>query len=188
MTSRGLVGGLVVVGAAAPFVAPSVALVLGLIMGVLTPLGIYLFKERLGLEDSGVFTAHATAGLLGLIAVGFFANGAHGAGWNGTGIEEHSGVAGQGVSGLLVAPGFASDWPGQVTAQLIGAASTAAWSFALSFAAFWLIAQAVQAWEKTGLEFGTVPEMEQAEEQPETEENVEEQESAEWVEPETETE
>jgi Amt family ammonium transporter len=44
-----------------------------------------------------------------------------------TGLEAHLGVAGQGVSGLLVAQGFQPDFPGQFQAQLIGVAVLILW-------------------------------------------------------------
>jgi Amt family ammonium transporter len=52
------------------------------------------------------------------------------------GLADYRGVAGQGVSGLLVAPGFASDWPGQLQAQLLGLSVILGWSLLLSFLFF----------------------------------------------------
>jgi hypothetical protein len=39
------------------------------------------------------------------------------------------GVAGQGITGLLAAPGFRPDWPGQMQAQLVGLAALALFGF-----------------------------------------------------------
>ncbi len=79
-------------------------------------------------------TVHGLAGGLGLLAVGIFADGRSGAGWNGVGASAYLGVPGQGVTGLLAAPGFQPDWPGQMQAQLVGLAALAL----LGFFAAWL--------------------------------------------------
>ncbi|MGD9147709.1 MAG: hypothetical protein PVI80_19235, partial [Anaerolineae bacterium] len=41
------------------------------------------------------------------------------------GTESYLGVAGQGITGFVPAPGFAPDWPGQMNAQLVGLAAIA---------------------------------------------------------------
>ena len=64
-------------------------------------------------------------GVLGVLAVGIFADGTAGQGWNDMGADSYLGVTGQGVSGFLPAPGLAPDWPGQVNAQLVGLAAIA---------------------------------------------------------------
>jgi hypothetical protein len=50
------------------------------------------------------------------------------------GAGEYLGVTGQGVTGLLAAPGFQPDWPGQMQAQLVGLAALVL----LGFFAAWL--------------------------------------------------
>ena len=67
--------------------------------------------------------------LLGLLLVGVFADGAAGAGWQLLGAANYLGVAGQGVSGLLVAGGFQPDFPGQLQAQVIGVVALILWGF-----------------------------------------------------------
>ncbi|HSR30064.1 MAG TPA: hypothetical protein VLY63_05820, partial [Anaerolineae bacterium] len=64
-------------------------------------------------------------GILGVLAVGLFGDGLGGQGWNGIGVDTYLGVAGQGVTGFIPAPGFAPDWPGQINAQLLGLAAIA---------------------------------------------------------------
>jgi Amt family ammonium transporter len=62
---------------------------------------------------------------MGVLAVGLFGDGLAGQGWNEIGLETYLGVAGQGVAGLVAAPGYAPDWPGQISAQLVGLAAMA---------------------------------------------------------------
>lgn len=153
MTSRGLVAGLVVALAGAPFVPLGVMLAAGLLMGLLLPLLIYLFEQRLGLADKlGVLATYGVSALLGLLLVPFFGDGRAGQGWNGLGLTDYDGVAGQGVSGLLVAAGFASDWPGQLQAQLLGLAAIAVWALLWGLLLFQTVIVVSNAWARTGLE------------------------------------
>ncbi len=159
MSVRGLAAGLVVVAAGAPFIPAWSALVAGLVVGFLLPPLIYLFSRVLRLDDTG--GALATFGLpavLGLLLPALVADGRYGVGWNGTGLDNFLGVAGQGVSGLLVAPGFATNWPAQIYAQLVGATAILVWSLGLSWLLMRSLAGLIHAWERTGLEFGTPPE------------------------------
>lgn len=121
MVMRGAVSGLVAASASCAFVPPWAALLIGGIAGLLLPLSIYLLERRLRLDDPTAAVAmHGISGLWGLLAVGIFADGASGRGWNGVGPNQHLDVAGQGVSGLLVQPGFQPDWPQQMYAQILG--------------------------------------------------------------------
>jgi Amt family ammonium transporter len=159
MSARGMAAGLVVVAAGAPFIPAWSALVAGLVVGFLLPPLIYLFSRVLRLDDTG--GALATFGLpaiLGLFLPALVADGRYGVGWNGTGLENFLGVAGQGVSGLLVAPGFASNWPAQIYAQLVGAIAILVWSLGLTWLLMRSLAGLIHSWERTGLEFGTPPE------------------------------
>jgi Amt family ammonium transporter len=158
MSARGLAAGLVVAAAGAPFIPPWSALIAGLVTGLLVPLAIFLSDEVLRLRDTaGVLSTFGIPALLGLLLPAFVADARYAAGWNGVGADRYLGVAGQGVSGLLVAPGFSSDWPGQLSAQLVGAAAILIWSGGFS----WLLLQALfglrRAWERSGLEFGAGP-------------------------------
>jgi Amt family ammonium transporter len=158
MTARGWVAGLVVAAAGAPFVPAWSALVGGLVIGLFLPPLVFLFDRVLRLDDTG--GALATFGLpalLGLLLPALLSDGRYGVGWNGVGGDKFLGVAGQGVSGWLVAPGFAADWPGQIYAQCVGAAAIVVWSFGLSGLLLRLLAGIIHAWERTGLEFGAPP-------------------------------
>jgi Amt family ammonium transporter len=158
MATRGLAIGLVSISAAVPFVPPWAALLTGAVAGLLLPLSIYLLDYLLRLDDpTAAVSVHGLGGLLGLLALGLFADGRYGAGWNGVGAAEYLGVLGQGVSGYFTARGFQPDWPGQLYAQLIGLAAL----FLLTFVLTWLLLRVlrglIQAWEGTGLELGRAP-------------------------------
>lgn len=120
MALRGAVAGLVGGLAVGPFLLPWGALLLGGLAGVLLPLVVYLVEQKLRWEDpTASIATFLVPGLLGLVFLGFLADGRQGVGWNGVGINEYLGVPGQGVSGLWVGPGF-QPTPGQLYAQLVG--------------------------------------------------------------------
>ncbi len=141
LAARGLAAGAVVAAATGPFIPPWAAAALGLAAGLLVPLLTYLVREVLRIDDdSGLTPVHLAAGLLGVLAIGFFADGLAGAGWNGVGAREFLGVPGQGVTGLLAAPGMQPDWPGQIQAQLVGAGALFAVGFLGGALVFGLLA------------------------------------------------
>jgi ammonium transporter, Amt family len=138
MGARGLVAGLVAISAAVPFISPAAALLIGAVAGLLVCLATHLVWQSLRLDDQlGVVSVHGVGGLWGLLAVGIFAHGHAGAGWNGVGIKEYLGVAAQGVTGLSPAGGLATD-PGQMQAQLIGAVAILALALVPTWLLFWL--------------------------------------------------
>jgi Amt family ammonium transporter len=121
MAVRGGAAGLVAISAAAPFVAPWGAFVIGLLAGAVVPVLHYIIEHVWRREDlTASISVFLAAGLWGLIALGLLANGQHGVGWNALGREEFLGTPPQGVSGLIVAPGLVSDTR-QIIAQLVGA-------------------------------------------------------------------
>lgn len=118
------------------FLPPMLAIALGALIGLLMPFAVFVVERVLRWNDAtGTLAIHGIGGGLGLLAIGLLADGTAGAGWNGIGAGEYLDVAGQGVTGLLAAPGFQPDWPGQMQAQLLGGAAIIAFAF---FAA-WLI-------------------------------------------------
>jgi Amt family ammonium transporter len=128
MVARGLVAGAIAGLAAAPFMQPLPALLIGFLAGATIPLLAYAIDNLARLDDATglVVTAGAPA-LIGLLLAGIFADGAAGAGWQSTGVDVYLGVARQGVSALFVAGGFQPDFPGQFQAQLIGVAALLVW-------------------------------------------------------------
>ncbi len=130
MVARGAVAGLVAVSAGAPFIPPWAALVVGGVAGLLLPLGVYLVDRLLHFADGTAAVATtALSGLWGLLAVGIFADGRWGQGWNGVGLEIYREVIGQGVTGFLAAPRFLGDGRGQSIAQLAGLGTIALLGF-----------------------------------------------------------
>ena len=152
MTARGMAAGLVAISAACPFVPPWAALIIGAVAGLLLPLGIYFVEYLLRLDDpAAAIATHGLSGLWGLLALAIFADGRYGAGWNGIGAEEYLGIAGQGVSGYLVASGFQLDLPNQLFAQLVGIATITIVAFALAWAFFKALDLIIKAWTKTSV-------------------------------------
>jgi Amt family ammonium transporter len=131
MACNGMLAGLVSITASSAFVGPNAALAIGIMAGVLVCYGV-LFNERvLKVDDPcGAIAVHGYCGWLGAVALGVFADGSYGVGWNGIGASTYLGTAGRGVTGLLYGD------KGQFVCQLIGATFGAAWTFALTFVAF----------------------------------------------------
>jgi Amt family ammonium transporter len=73
---------------------------------------------------------HGYCGWFGAVAVGIFADGTYGAGWNGVGATTYLGKAGQGVTGLI--HGDVS----QFLLQLGGATLCAIYAFGLTYIVF----------------------------------------------------
>jgi Amt family ammonium transporter len=134
MGPRGALAGLIAAAAGAPFVPVWAALLTGAVAGLLLPLAIYAVDHLLRFDDAtAALAGYALPGLWGLLAVAFFADGRWGQGWNGAG-----GPPGQGVSGLLVAPGLQAD-SGQLAAQVWGGLALFALGFLLPWGIFKLL-------------------------------------------------
>ena len=122
--ARGLVAGLVAASAPAGLMPPFSALGAGMAAGALVPLVHYAVDHRLRLpDDNAALATHGLPGLLSVLWLVLFADGNYGLGWNGV---SWRGEVPQGVSGIFVAPGFGSDIPGQLWAQLAGAVTIVA--------------------------------------------------------------
>ena len=130
MSARGLVAGVIAGLAAGPFPGHAGALLTGLIAGGSVPFVTFALQRVFRLDDgAGIFAAAGVPAAIGLLSVGIFADGAAGAGWQQVGAGSYLGVSGQGVTGLLAAPGFRSDFLGQIQAQVIGIAGLGLWGF-----------------------------------------------------------
>jgi Amt family ammonium transporter len=120
-TGRGTVAGLVAVSAACAFIPAWAAFLIGAAAGLLLLLGLYVWEQKLRLDDpSGSAATFGLPGIWGVVAAAIFADGRWGAGWNGVGVQEYLGIPGQGVSGLLLASGFQPAGASQLQAQLAG--------------------------------------------------------------------
>jgi Amt family ammonium transporter len=138
MATRGFAAGTVAVAAAAPFIPPWAALAIGGAVGLVIPLAIFIVDHLLRWDDpTAALSVHGLAGVIGLLAVGLFADGRYGQGWNAVGADSTLGVIRQGVAGFLAAAPFKPDWPAQMQAQAIGGAALALFGF---FAAWLAIA------------------------------------------------
>ena len=127
--ARGTVAGLVAVSSAGPFVPSWAAILIGATGGMLFLFGLYVWEQRVRLDDpSGLVATLGAPGIWGLLAVALFADGRWGAGWNGVGDPA---AAGQGVTGLLASQTTAAVGVGQFQAQLVGLAAL--------FVAGWLL-------------------------------------------------
>src|SRR5262249_40924744 len=87
-------------------------------------------------DPVGAISVHGTNGLWGVIAVGLFADGSYGQGWNGVGATEYIGTTGavlKGVTGL-----FYGDHT-QIFAQLFEGGTAIVWNVVVGGAAFWAV-------------------------------------------------
>lgn len=130
MMINGMLAGLVAITAPCAFVSPWAAAVIGVTGSILVYESIGFFERR-GIDDPvGAISVHGVGGIYGVLAVGIFANGEYGAGWNLT--EAHDGQAATaGVEGLIKG-NF-----GQFGAQLIGAVVLATVIFGVAYAFFY---------------------------------------------------
>jgi Amt family ammonium transporter len=122
MACNGLLAGLVAVTAPCAFVSPAAAVLIGGVAGLIVTWVVALLEHQLKIDDPvGAIAVHGAAGAWGALAVGLFADGTYGVGWNG--------VAGP-VRGLLFGD------PGQLVAQILGIVTNAVVVFGLAFGFF----------------------------------------------------
>jgi len=107
MMLNGMLAGLVAVTAPCAFISVGAAAIIGLISGVLVIEVALFIDQKLRVDDPvGAIAVHGVNGAWGCLALGLFADGTYGDGWNG--------VAGT-VTGLFYGGGFS-----QLFAQIIG--------------------------------------------------------------------
>jgi len=127
MFGNGLLAGLVAITAPCAFVSPWAAAVIGGLAGIFV-IEAVLFIDRRGVDDPvGAVAVHGVNGIWGILALGLFANGDYGIGWNGT---DPTGK--WGVTGLFYGHGGG----GQLLAQLIGALVLICIMFPIAYAFF----------------------------------------------------
>jgi Amt family ammonium transporter len=116
MMANGMLAGLVAITAPCAFVQPWAACVIGLIAGCLVIEAILFFEKR-GIDDPvGAISVHGVCGIFGVLAVGLFASGDYGAGWNLT--TKGDAADATGVTGLFYSLDLGLR---QLAAQAIGA-------------------------------------------------------------------
>jgi ammonium transporter, Amt family len=129
MMCNGLLAGLVAITAPCAFVTAPVSVLIGAISGVLVCVSVFFIEGRLKIDDPvGAISVHGVNGAWGVIALGLFADGTYGDGWNG--------VAGT-VKGL-----FYGD-PAQLGAQLIGTATCFVFVFAMFYVFFKIVEKTI---------------------------------------------
>jgi ammonium transporter, Amt family len=122
MTCNGMLAGLVAITAPCAFVAPWASVVIGIIAGFLVCYSVQWFDTKAKIDDPcGAISVHGVCGAFGLLAVGFFADGTYGNGWNG--------VPGR-VEGLFY--GDAS----QLAAQVVDVVVGLAWAWGITWVIF----------------------------------------------------
>lgn len=131
MLCNGFLAGLVAITAPCAFVDSHIALLIGAIAGVLVVFSVF-FWDSIGIDDVvGAVSVHGVCGTFGVIALGLFANGKYGAGWNGVVRDEFVTKYGSdGVRGLLY--GDAT----QLWAQLASAATVLVFGAVMSLVWF----------------------------------------------------
>ncbi len=83
MSCNGMLAGLVAITAPCAFVAPWAAAVIGGVAGTLVVFSVEFF-DRVHVDDPcGAISVHGVNGAWGVLAVGLFADGTYGSGWNG---------------------------------------------------------------------------------------------------------
>src|SRR5205823_13185939 len=121
MSCNGMLAGLVAITAPCAFVAPWAAVIIGGVAGTLVVYSVALF-DRVHVDDPcGAISVHGVNGAWGVLAVGLFADGTYGKGWNG--------VNGT-VKGL-----FYGD-VGQLWAQMAHVVAGFVWAFGITFVIF----------------------------------------------------
>jgi Amt family ammonium transporter len=122
MSANGMLAGLVAITAPCAFVQPWAAAVIGLVAGILVVYAVLFVERTLKVDDPvGAVAVHGFNGLWGVLAVGLFADGQYGAGWNGVDSA---------VTGLFYGNA------GQLGAQLISAATVVVVGGGLSYLFF----------------------------------------------------
>jgi Amt family ammonium transporter len=126
MMCNGLLGGLVAITAPCAFVGAAAAVLIGSTAGLLVVMSVTFVERVLKVDDPvGAVSVHGVCGLWGILALGLFADGRYGEGWNG--------VPGT-VRGFFYGDG------GQLVAELIGGVT----NFVFVFTAFYLFFKAVE--------------------------------------------
>ena len=71
MAGNGMIGALVAITAPSGYVVPWAAVVIGLVAGIIVPIGVYAIDKRLD-DPVGALTAHGLCGVWGTLSCGLF--------------------------------------------------------------------------------------------------------------------
>ncbi len=84
MASNGMLGGLVAITGGCAFVTPAAAVLIGVVAGLLVATSVVVLERRFRIDDPvGAVAVHGVCGTWGTLAVGIFADGSYGDGFNG---------------------------------------------------------------------------------------------------------
>ncbi len=129
MMCNSMLAGLVAITAPCAFVSPVGAFIIGAVAGVLVIWSV-MFWDKMRIDDPvGAISVHGVNGAWGVLAVGLFADGTYGDGYN---------VVAGGVGGLFY--GFGSK---QLIAQIIGVCVCFAWNAIAGGSIFWIIGKVI---------------------------------------------
>ncbi|HEV2170146.1 MAG TPA: ammonium transporter, partial [Candidatus Binatus sp.] len=129
MACNGLLGGLVAITAPCAFVTPVAAVLIGAIAGFVVVAAVLGLERALRIDDPvGAVAVHGACGVWGALALGIFADGSYGDGWNG--------VAGP-VCGILYGD------PAQLVAQLVGVTANVVVVGLLALVFFWIVERTI---------------------------------------------
>jgi Amt family ammonium transporter len=136
MMCNSMLAGLVAITAPCAFVTPVGAFIIGAVAGVLVVLSVFFF-DKLKIDDPvGAISVHGTNGAWGVIALGLFADGSYGQGWNGVGATEYLGTKG---SALLGVTGLFYGDSKQLIVQVIDVVVCASWNIIVGGVIFYVI-------------------------------------------------
>jgi len=125
MAGNGAIGALVAITAPSGYVEAWAAPIIGLIAGIIVPLGVYWIDRRID-DPVGALTAHGLCGVWGTLACGIFTS---------PGLAEYNAV---GEAGLIYTGSLH-----QLGTQALGVVTVFAFVFTLSYAAFWAIKKTI---------------------------------------------
>jgi Amt family ammonium transporter len=93
MMVNGMLAGLVAITAPCAFTSPAWSALIGVLAAVLVVYAAEFIEKKLKVDDPvGAIAVHGVCGTFGVLAVGIFANGSYGGGWNGSDVTAVEGV------------------------------------------------------------------------------------------------
>jgi Amt family ammonium transporter len=129
MMANGMLAGLVAITAPCAFVQPWAAAAIGIIAGAIVVESVWFIEKR-GVDDPvGAISVHGVCGAFGVLAVGIFADGSYGVGWNGSLADDP-----KGVTGFL----YGGSGGGQFLAQLAGVVTIATVMLGIAYLFFYI--------------------------------------------------
>jgi Amt family ammonium transporter len=126
MMCNGMLGGLVSITASCAFISPLCAFFVGLIAGVLVVWSVLYFERKRIDDPVGAISVHGVCGLWGLLAVGLFANGTYGDGYNN-------------VSGNVIGFFYGDHSSRQLMSQLVAAVACIVWNVIVAGGVFLIL-------------------------------------------------